>query len=194
MTSEEFILNILNTRGRFIYDKYHEKHHIIPECLGGINSEDNLIDLYPEEHYEVHKLLALENPDNRKLLHAWNMMSRVNNKEIDKHEYKILKESFSRSISGEGNPMYGKNPYSNLPKDRYNKLCKERSIRMTTNHPPCSGVNNSNATKVRCIETGEIFNLVKDACDWCKSKHVGDVCRGVRKQAGGYHWEYLRRV
>lgn len=51
--------------------EYQEKHHIIPKCLGGSNDEDNLIFLYPQEHYYAHKLLALENPNNQKLQYAW---------------------------------------------------------------------------------------------------------------------------
>lgn len=72
MTYEEFINNILETRGRFeCGDEYHERHHILPKCMGGTDDEDNLIDLLPQEHYEAHRLLALENSDNDKLQYAW---------------------------------------------------------------------------------------------------------------------------
>lgn len=36
---------------------YKETHHIIPRCLGGLNSLDNLVDLTAKEHYIVHLLL-----------------------------------------------------------------------------------------------------------------------------------------
>ena len=59
MCYQEFIQNILNTRGRFnCGDEYHERHHIIPRCLGGGNEEENLIDLFAKEHFIAHKLLA----------------------------------------------------------------------------------------------------------------------------------------
>lgn len=36
MTYDEFIDNILKTRGRFACgDKYYERHHIVPKCCGG---------------------------------------------------------------------------------------------------------------------------------------------------------------
>lgn len=35
---------------------YTEKHHIIPKKLGGDDSDDNLVNLLPEEHLFVHKL------------------------------------------------------------------------------------------------------------------------------------------
>lgn len=76
MTYNEFIQNILDTRGRFIenYDGVKERHHIKMRSLGGTNDEDNLIDLIDSEHYEAHKLLALENPDCKEAQYAWWMM------------------------------------------------------------------------------------------------------------------------
>lgn len=44
--------------------------------------------------------------------------------------------------------------------------------------------------KVICIETGEVFRSVAEACRWCKSSKVGEVCRGQRKTAGRYNWKY----
>lgn len=40
--------------------------------------------------------------------------------------------------------------------------------------------------KVRCIELNLEFKSVQDACKFAKSSHVGAVCRGIRKKAGGY--------
>lgn len=44
---------------------------------GCTNDEDNLIDLFAREHYEAHRLLVLENPNNHKLAYAWSMMARA---------------------------------------------------------------------------------------------------------------------
>ena len=72
MLYAEFIDNILKTRGRFnCKEQYHETHHIVPKCLNGTDSECNLIDLFAREHFIAHKLLALENPENEKLVYAW---------------------------------------------------------------------------------------------------------------------------
>lgn len=61
LTYQEFIDNIINIRGRFnCGDEYHERHHIMPKCMGGTNDEENLIDLYAREHYIAHELLAKE--------------------------------------------------------------------------------------------------------------------------------------
>lgn len=109
----EFIQNIINTRGQWNIPEgeYYEVHHIIPKCLGGEGNirkgrksckHPNLIFLYPEEHFIAHKLLALENPNNPKLVFAWSMMAfpkgrtevqQENRKfEIFSKDYKLLKE------------------------------------------------------------------------------------------------------
>ena len=55
MTYNEFIDNILKSRGRFCCgDEYHERHHIVPKCMGGTNDKENLIDLFAKEHYVAH--------------------------------------------------------------------------------------------------------------------------------------------
>lgn len=100
----EFINNILDTRGRFnCGDKYHERHHIVPKCMGGTNDEENLIDLYAKEHFEAHRLLSLEHPDNQKLVNAWWMMSHIKDKNQDRYElsadeYEEVRIAFSNSM------------------------------------------------------------------------------------------------
>ena len=113
-TYQEFIQNILNTRGRFNCGKeYHERHHIVPRCIGGTDDKENLIDLFAREHFIAHKLLALENQDNQKLIHAWWMMSTTTKsgqrqESVTPEEYEEARKLFSQSMCGENNPMYGK--------------------------------------------------------------------------------------
>lgn len=133
LTYEEFINNILETRGRFACGEvYHEKHHIVPRCMDGGNEEDNLIDLFAREHFIAHRLLAKENPYNKSLTYAWYMMSTMGNLrgcEISPEEYEEARIAYSKSRkgvslseetrrklsishkglqAGEKNPMYGK--------------------------------------------------------------------------------------
>lgn len=53
---------------------YYEKHHIIPKCIGGLDTKDNLILLTAREHFLAHKLLCEIYPDNHKLKYALWMM------------------------------------------------------------------------------------------------------------------------
>lgn len=46
--------------------------------------------------------------------------------------------------------------------------------------------------KVRCLETGEIFpNIITAREKYGKNLHITDCCKGKRKTAGGFHWEYI---
>jgi len=55
-------------------DGVWETHHIVPKCMGGSNSKDNLVKLTPEEHYLAHQLLIKIYPDCGSLIHAAIMM------------------------------------------------------------------------------------------------------------------------
>ena len=118
LTYQAFIDNILQTRGRFnCGDEYHERHHIVPKCLGGTNDEDNLIDLFAREHFEAHRLLALENPEQHSLQYAWWNMCQIQGNDgqeryiptAEEFEQvrKICSKLSSERNSGENHPMFG---------------------------------------------------------------------------------------
>lgn len=46
---------------------------------------------------------------------------------------------------------------------------------------------------VICLETGAAYKSIQEASDatGANSKHIGSVCNGKRKTAGGYHWKYI---
>ena len=160
ITYQKFINNILTTRGRHgCKDEYYETHHIIPKCCNGLNDDDNLIDLYADEHFIAHKLLAQENPDNEKLAYAWWCMCNLSksSKEdiITEEEYKNARLEFKKMISelqlGENNSFFGKH---------HTKETKERMSEAQ------SGVNNHNYGK----------HLSEDT-----KKKIGDKNRGQRR-------------
>lgn len=147
MTYKEFIDNILETRGRFnCGEEYHERHHIVPKCMGGSNDEENLIDLFAREHFEAHRLLALENPDVQGLVYAWWCMSIQTNQytqeryKITAEEYeevrKIYAQTHSENMYGEKNPFYGR------------KHSDESKNKIKENHADLSG---SKSIKAKCI-------------------------------------------
>ena len=53
----------------------------------------------------------------------------------------------------------------------------------------------SHGKKVRCIETGEIFNCIADACEKLGKKRtatgISACLKGIKKTAYGYHWEKI---
>lgn len=105
MTYKDFIQNILNTRGRFnCGDEYCERHHIQPKCLGGNDNKENLINLYAKEHFIAHQLLARENPNEIKLIQAYNIMAFTRNKnqiryELSPEEYEEARKMISKAMS-----------------------------------------------------------------------------------------------
>lgn len=54
---------------------YTEKHHIIPKSEGGTDLPENLVKLYPREHFIAHWLLYRINPESISRAFAFNMMS-----------------------------------------------------------------------------------------------------------------------
>lgn len=44
--------------------------------------------------------------------------------------------------------------------------------------------------KVKCVETGEIFDSIKEACKKYPG-HINEVIKGTRKKAAGMHWELI---
>lgn len=110
MTYKEFIDDILKNRGRFSCDnEYHERHHILPKCMGGTDDKENLIDLFAREHFAAHRLLALENIENEKLIYAWWCMcslpgSSQKRIEITAEEYEEARRQYAQKFSGGKNP------------------------------------------------------------------------------------------
>ena len=53
--------------------------------------------------------------------------------------------------------------------------------------------NSPKAKKVRCIETGEVFNCVRDIkrLKGLPNGSISKCCRGIQESCGGYHWEYI---
>ena len=140
-TYDEFINEILSNRGRFACgNEYHERHHIVPKCMGGSNDEDNLIDLFAREHFEAHRLLGLENPGSDELVYAWACMAWVKSENQDRvkitpEEYEEVRKKYSEMLSqryvGENNPMYGVSPKERMDEETYN-VWKQKVIEFNT--------------------------------------------------------------
>lgn len=103
MTYNEFIQNIIDTRGQWVEpeDGIWQNHHIIPLCMGGepenynhFTKHPNMIWLTPEEHYDAHRLLFEENPTNYSLGLAWANFHTFNNTEISRDKYASLWRTF----------------------------------------------------------------------------------------------------
>lgn len=114
------------------YEKgYVETHHIIPKCIGGDDSSDNLINLFAKEHFIAHYLLwkAYEDEEIGDKFNCAVIMMAKGTKHgcrkdfrdyiIASEEYhearvsfaKYLSQSMPSKVSGQNNGNYGKHWY-----------------------------------------------------------------------------------
>lgn len=106
------------------------------------------------------------------------------------------KKKLSELNSGSNNPNYGK-PRSAETRRKVSearkgmKFTEEHKQHLRESH--LGVVNECLLKRVKCVETGQIFNSIKEAKAFCGNPnlHIGAVCRGERKSAGGYRWEYV---
>lgn len=117
----------------------------------------------------------------------------------DEHKQKIA-ASVSKSTRGELNPMYGKK-HSDESKAKMSNKAKNRKHSQETKQKMSEtrkGCNNANSKKVLCVETGIIFNTIKEAKEWCGAPAIGQCCRGNVSYSGKHpltgeklHWKFI---
>jgi len=118
-----------------LFEGYTEKHHIVPKCMRGTNSKENLVRLTAREHFVVHQLLVKMYPEHQGLVLSAKMMTvdrdgyRVNNRMYewlsmryaktcsDRMRGKKLSDETRRKMSlaksKENHPMFGKTGENN---------------------------------------------------------------------------------
>ena len=83
---------------------YTERHHIVPRCMGGSESADNLVDLTAKEHFLCHKLLVEMYPNIDKLVWGFWIMAKMKGRGQLRHyrvgarEYERLRERYSQVL------------------------------------------------------------------------------------------------
>lgn len=80
----------------------YEIHHIIPKCVGGSDSNYNLVKLTYREHFIAHLLLTKIYPESKELLYsAWKFTysSDGHNKCLNSRTHKIIKQKYIQSVT-----------------------------------------------------------------------------------------------
>jgi hypothetical protein len=99
-----------------------EKHHIVPRCLGGSDSKDNIVILPARAHFICHYMLHKAYPENSQLAHAFAMMSVSNasqNRKTSSRMYEASKIARSNALKGKPRPEWVK---QKLRKPKSSKL------------------------------------------------------------------------
>ena len=193
MTYEESINNILETRGRNgCGEEYHETHHIIPKCMGGSNDKENLIDLFAREHFEAHRLLALENPKNYKLVSAFSMMAfpktKNHDRELTAEEYEEARILFGQLHSGENHPLFGKRGkdapmYGKHHTEESKKKMKENHADISGENHPMYGKHHSDETKQKISENHADFKGENSV--WYGKHHTEETKKKISESRKG---------
>ena len=130
-----------------------------------------------EIKFQVHRLVAycfIPNPQNLETVNHKDY-NRANNS-VDNLEWISREDNAREAQKGKSKPQSEEHR-------RKNSEAKK-------------GSKNPSATKVLCVETGMVFNCIKDASIWLGIKHtkgysnISSCCRGKSKTAYGYHWKY----
>lgn len=107
------------------------------------------------------------------------------------------KMSLSRpDVSGKNNPCYGRK----VPKEHINKMVKasktpEAIAKMKAHKTWYSGKDNANAKSVICIDTGIVYDTMKQAAldTGSNASKISSVCNGHRKSTNGLHFKFYNK-
>jgi|LakMenEpi03Aug12_release.lakeMendotaPanAssembly.Ray.scaffolds.fasta_scaffold370618_2 hypothetical protein len=102
-----------------------ETHHIVPRCLGGTDSSENLTKLTPREHFIAHLPLTKIYKNNHKIMFAFNMML-LENENHKRHipsskYYEISRKNISQCMR-ENNPMKNEKNIEKMRNSRKRKF------------------------------------------------------------------------
>jgi hypothetical protein len=122
-----YIKFITLVKKSIVYDKYIESHHILPQSMGGLNNDDNLINLSARQHYLAHWMLW-KAYKSKEMTSAFFAMSNQNNQyqgrenRITSRTYELLRKEFSQLISDSTTKLWQDPEYRQKHIDTNNTL------------------------------------------------------------------------
>jgi hypothetical protein len=113
---------------------YYERHHIIPKCIGGNESKDNLVLLTAREHYVAHKLLCKLYPDDDKLhFSLWRMMNPQTKNHIRSYNISSMEYEYRRQLHQEKIRKIGlSNKGRQMTDEQKQKIRDKRKLQIIT--------------------------------------------------------------
>lgn len=93
-----------------------------------------------------------------------------------------FRDKIAQLVQGENNPNYN-HRWTEEMKQHLSQVRKDNGISANENNPK--------ATRIICIETGEVFNCIKYAMQKYNIKHEGSITVALKypvRTAGGKHW------
>jgi hypothetical protein len=126
----ERVYNQIIERGKQrILEGYGENHHIVPRCMGGADTQDNIVRLTAREHFICHLLLVEIHPRNTKIIFAAHMLSNTRRGfKIGARTYQTLQEANSEARKGRTISEETRRRISIVKKGKSNTYAKGRKL------------------------------------------------------------------
>lgn len=112
-------------------------------------------------------------------------MINLRNDKNGPYQSEAFKKKISLIVRGKNNPNYG-NEWSDEQKIHLSNVRKQRHL--------AEGINNPKATKIICLETGEVFELISDAQMKYGVKSISSfsiALKNKQRTAASLHWRYF---
>lgn len=202
MNYEKIHNQIIERAKNRILSGYGEVHHIIPKCMGGGNSKDNLVKLTAKEHFIIHKLLVEIYPNNNKLHYAaWLMCKLKKGYRVGAREYRRFKENVKLSDEHKERIKSGMKTAPNLDYWRGKNLSDTHriniSLGMSGKVRSKQHQLNQNKSIVQYDLNNNIvaeYNSIKEAgvLNGIFPSNISAVLRGKSSKSGGFFWKYKK--
>jgi hypothetical protein len=151
-------------------DIYTEQHHIIPKCLGGEDTPENLVYLSARCHLLAHWLLVRIMPDNYNITHAFAMMCFMKNSKMDRKvpPLHILSEARERKAKAQSKKLKGTKIEFNSEESNRKRI--ETAIK----NGSYRGLNNGKAQAVDVYNyfSGELVASNVSVTEWGRNNDV----------------------
>lgn len=175
-------------------DGYYETHHILPRCMGGDDSDSNLVKLTAREHYVAHQLLAKIHPEHAGLVFAAiRMTMSPNSKRVNNRIYSWLREKHSENSSKLMREWYANNEH---PRGMLSKTHSSDTKSLISK-------NTSNALRSKITVAIHMFDMsgkyirtfdaLADAANFVGAVSASNIkytAEGKHQYAYGYRWSY----
>lgn len=152
--------NIISRAKARVLAGYSEKHHIIPKCLGGKDTKENLVRLTAREHFICHRLLVkmVEGKAKFQMIKAADMMTTKATKhdryEVPSRLFEKLKIDAAKAMSA---LTKGKPKHSDETRKRMSENAKGRTS-------PFKGKTMSPEQRKKCSDSAKARIPMKCHC------------------------------
>jgi len=155
---------------------YTERHHIIPDSLGGSNLSDNLVFMSAIDHYKCHQLLT-KMTEGEALMKMWSALWRMMNKQSrnQKRDYVFSAEEYeaARLIHSKSQSLRmtgDKNPFFNQ-KHSAESIEKMSAVRKGKTYEEIYGV--ERGQELREKRRNEVLGIIRGKQEILLCPHCG---------------------